>query len=282
MRRDLAVVVALTCFLASGAHAARAQNPPGAWNEETLGAAFSAATSRLHGGRRMSERTSLSLFAERRAAADALLDAGSALDLAWPSATTACSWSDRFRAGGPDGTVWAQLQYDDGSGTALYYGVPPGIAGATWTCTGFGGGACAPSGSGDVAQSVDLPVGGSVVFTLAAAVDPASTAVLVNTASAALPAGLSELSPADNSATDITSLDACQLGALTVTGVTYSAGHMLASETSITTEGEVVVATGADVLFRAPVLAFGSGFRVESGAHFEALAEAVECSEGSE
>jgi hypothetical protein len=64
---------------------------------------------------------------------------------------------------------------------------------------------------------------------------------------------------------------------VTVDGVTYTSTGLEESETSITTQNTVVVAAGGELLFRAPTIVLGSGFRVESGASFEARSEAVTC-----
>ncbi|MCU0756955.1 MAG: DUF11 domain-containing protein, partial [Xanthomonadales bacterium] len=42
---------------------------------------------------------------------------------------------------------------------------PASITGVSWTCVGAGGGTCTASGSGNINDSVNLPVGGSVTFT---------------------------------------------------------------------------------------------------------------------
>ncbi|MDT3708199.1 MAG: hypothetical protein ROZ09_15380 [Thiobacillus sp.] len=77
------------------------------------------------------------------------------------------------------------------------------FTGATWTCSASAGAACgAAAGSGNIATTVDLPVGGTATFTVSGTVSAAATGSLVNTATVALPAGVSDPNPADNSATD--------------------------------------------------------------------------------
>lgn len=60
--------------------------------------------------------------------------------------------------------------------------LPAEVTGATWTCEGQNGGVCAASGSGALAELVDLPVGSSVVFAFVASIDPAASGSLTNTA----------------------------------------------------------------------------------------------------
>jgi uncharacterized repeat protein (TIGR01451 family) len=78
---------------------------------------------------------------------------------------------------------------------------PAGFTG-TWTCVGAGGGTCTASGSGNIATAVTLPVGGSVTFTVTGTVSASKTGNLVNTASIAPPAGTTDPTPGNNSATD--------------------------------------------------------------------------------
>ena len=70
--------------------------------------------------------------------------------------------------------------------------LPVELSGATWTCVGAGGGTCTASGSGSIADTVNLPNGGSVTYTLSATLaatarvsTPNSSAISAATASAA-------------------------------------------------------------------------------------------------
>jgi uncharacterized repeat protein (TIGR01451 family) len=80
--------------------------------------------------------------------------------------------------------------------------LPAALVSATWTCAGAGGGVCTPSGSGDIADTVDLPLGASVTYSLTATIDPDATGLLSNTATVSVPAGFIDTEPADNTATD--------------------------------------------------------------------------------
>src|SRR6185436_1996956 len=46
----------------------------------------------------------------------------------------------------------------------------PAILSCTWTCVGAGGGTCTAAGSGNVSDTVNLPVGGSVTYTASCAI----------------------------------------------------------------------------------------------------------------
>jgi uncharacterized repeat protein (TIGR01451 family) len=79
---------------------------------------------------------------------------------------------------------------------------------ATWTCVGAGGGTCTASGSGNINDTVNLPSGGSVTYTVSATISAAATGTLSNTATVAAPGGVTDPTPGNNSATDSDTLSA--------------------------------------------------------------------------
>ena len=107
----------------------------------------------------------------------------------------------------------------------------PASLACSWTCTGAGGGTCTASGNGNLADTANLPAGGSATYSALCSVLPTAAGSLVNTATVAAPAGTTDPTPGNNSATDTdTVIDPSQLtGFKTVTGtfqpngsVTYS------------------------------------------------------------
>lgn len=78
------------------------------------------------------------------------------------------------------------------------------VTSASWTCSAENGGDClaATGGDGDIGVTVGLPVGGNVVFMATAQIDPAATGLLINTAEAAVPAGVTDPVPVNNTETD--------------------------------------------------------------------------------
>ena len=73
----------------------------------------------------------------------------------------------------------------------------------TWTCAGGGGGSCTASGTGNIAQLVTLPAGGSVTYTAACTLAISTgSPELSNTASVALPGPVIDPVPDNNEATD--------------------------------------------------------------------------------
>jgi uncharacterized repeat protein (TIGR01451 family) len=83
---------------------------------------------------------------------------------------------------------------------------PTTLLGVTWTCAGAGGGTCTAAGTGDINDMANLPAGSSVTYTLNATISGAATGTLSNTATAAVGGGVTDPAPANNSATDTTTL----------------------------------------------------------------------------
>jgi uncharacterized repeat protein (TIGR01451 family) len=83
---------------------------------------------------------------------------------------------------------------------------PAAFLGVTWTCAAAGGATCAPSGSGDINDTVNLPVGSTATYTATGTVSPAATGSLSNTAAVAVPGGGIDPNPANNSDTDTDTL----------------------------------------------------------------------------
>jgi len=71
----------------------------------------------------------------------------------------------------------------------------------TWTCTISGGASCAAAGSGNISDTVNLPVGGSVTYTVNATVIASpTTGPLINMAT--INSSVTDPNPGNNSATD--------------------------------------------------------------------------------
>jgi large repetitive protein len=83
----------------------------------------------------------------------------------------------------------------------------PGDLTCTWTCASAVGGICTASGAGDINDIVELPVGGSAVYTATCAVSAStSNTSLTNTATVSLPGAVSDPVPGNNAATDVDAL----------------------------------------------------------------------------
>ncbi len=97
---------------------------------------------------------------------------------------------------------------------------PPALLDVSWSCVATAGSSCPAAGSGDLVAGVDLLAGGSATFTASAVVAPGFVGELVNTATTAPAAGVSDPDPADNTATDVTVVTspAELAGTMTVSG----------------------------------------------------------------
>jgi uncharacterized repeat protein (TIGR01451 family) len=82
---------------------------------------------------------------------------------------------------------------------------PAGLSGCSWTCVSTGGATCTAGGVGDIADSVDLPVGGVVTYTATCMVDQSATGTVTNTATVEAPM-VEDSNPANNTATDVDSV----------------------------------------------------------------------------
>ncbi|MCU0754302.1 MAG: choice-of-anchor D domain-containing protein [Xanthomonadales bacterium] len=76
-----------------------------------------------------------------------------------------------------------------------------GFSNVLWTCVGINGGGCAGSGSGDINQSVNLPVGGAVVYSITATAPAPLPPQLSNTATVATPSDVVDPTPGNNAST---------------------------------------------------------------------------------
>jgi uncharacterized repeat protein (TIGR01451 family) len=94
---------------------------------------------------------------------------------------------------------------------------------ATWTCVGAGGGTCPASGAGNINNTVNLPAGGSVTYTVNGTISVSAAGTLVNTATVAVPAGVTDPTPGNNSATDTDTL--VPTGDLAITKTDGSANY---------------------------------------------------------
>lgn len=89
-------------------------------------------------------------------------------------------------------------------GASVIDELPVDLIDATWTCTASSGSSCGvpPSGSGNIDTTVDLLSGGTATFTLTARVSLTAGNTLVNIATVAGPAGVTDSNQGNNSSTD--------------------------------------------------------------------------------
>ena len=96
---------------------------------------------------------------------------------------------------------------DNATGAIVTDTLPASLTGATWTCVGAGGGTCTASGGPTLADTVNLPAGASVVYSITGSVAPTTTpgTTSVNAVLTA-PAGFTDANPANNTVTQPTAI----------------------------------------------------------------------------
>ncbi|RCR68868.1 putative Ig domain-containing protein [Larkinella punicea] len=92
------------------------------------------------------------------------------------------------------------------SGATVTDNFPASITSVAWTATFAGGASGTGSGTGNISQQVNLPVGGSVTYLAVCETSSTSTGSLSNTASVSTPGGITDPNPDNNSATDVNTL----------------------------------------------------------------------------
>ncbi|KAA9353426.1 DUF11 domain-containing protein [Larkinella humicola] len=92
------------------------------------------------------------------------------------------------------------------TGATVTDNFPVSIPSVAWTATFAGGASGTGSGTGNISQQVNLPVGGSVTYVAVCETSSTSTGSLSNTTSVSTPGGITDPNPENNSATDVNSL----------------------------------------------------------------------------
>jgi uncharacterized repeat protein (TIGR01451 family) len=158
----------------------------------------------------------------------------------------------------------------DGVNGAAVSDVFPAVLTCSWTCAAAGGASCAAGPvAGDIADSVDLPAGSSVGYTAVCSIDGAASGTLVNTAAIAVPAGATDPSPGNNTATDTDTLIGGLPEYLDLQDMTFVGGLTFEAGRRITATDCVVESPGGDVTFRAgESVVLNDGFKVEAGCSF--------------
>ena len=142
--------------------------------------------------------------------------------------------------------------------------IPAELTGATWECAVAGDGSCgAPSGTGDLSATVDLPAGASATFTVTASVVSGSgTGSVTNTASIGVPSGITDSNPSNDIDADTDAIG--ELRTVSVTKLGTGLGSVVSAPAAIScgtscTSASASFLEGADVALNA-VAALGYAF----------------------
>ncbi len=88
------------------------------------------------------------------------------------------------------------------TGATVADNAPAGTSISGWSAVVAGGATASASGSGNINQTVTVPVGGTITYTVNLAVPAGFSGSLANTATVTAPAGTTDPTPGNNSATD--------------------------------------------------------------------------------
>lgn len=96
------------------------------------------------------------------------------------------------------------------TGASIADALPAALTGVSWTSSVAGGAVVTSGGTGSgntLAAVANLPSGASVTFTVSATLNPAFTGTLSNTATVLAPAGVTDPTPGNNTATETSTAD---------------------------------------------------------------------------
>jgi uncharacterized repeat protein (TIGR01451 family) len=111
----------------------------------------------------------------------------------------------------------------DAIGATVTNDFPDSLTGVTWTCSATAGSTCPASGTGDINHTVDLLECGVATYTVSVDVSPSATISITDTATVAVPAGMTDTDPSNNSATDVDTIpQSADLAMTNTDGVTVA------------------------------------------------------------
>ncbi len=96
----------------------------------------------------------------------------------------------------------------DAVGATVADTFPAALTGASWTCVGTPGSSCPASGAGSINHSANILASGSLTYTVNATVSGTFSGVLANTATVTAPGGTTDTNLGNNSAQDVTTVNA--------------------------------------------------------------------------
>ena len=133
------------------------------------------------------------------------------------------------------------------TGASVFDTLPSSLTGVTWTCAAGAGAACSSNGSGNISDTVTIPAGSDVTYTISATVANTATTDIVNSASVIAPIGVTDLDNSNNSATDTDHLNRLTI-AKSANPTTYSTvGTTISYSYTITNEGTSTLSAPFDV-----------------------------------
>jgi uncharacterized repeat protein (TIGR01451 family) len=133
-------------------------------------------------------------------------------DTLTPQADLSITKTDGVTSAVPGGSVTYTIVVtnngpSNANGATVTDTFPAGLTGVTFTSVAAGGATGnTASGSGNISETLNMPGGSSVTYTVNATVSPSATGSLTNTATVTAPAGVTDPTPGNNNATDTDTL----------------------------------------------------------------------------
>ncbi len=137
--------------------------------------------------------------------------------------------------------------------------MPAQLSNVTWTCAAAGGATCTAAGSGNISDTIGVPVGGTATYTVNASIVAGSgSGSVVNTASVATSGGISDPDTTNNSAVDsdtigtlrtlsLSKLGTAAVGTISSTPAAISCGSMCSSASADFLDGSQVNLTATPI-----------------------------------
>ncbi|WDF53340.1 Ig-like domain-containing protein [Mucilaginibacter sp. KACC 22063] len=151
------------------------------------------------------------------------------------------------------------------NGATVTYPFPNGTSG-NWTATFSGGATGTASGTGSIIETVNIPAGGAVTYTVALNIPLTQTGNVTTTATATTPSGSTDPTPANNTATDTDVLtNTVDLSITNTDGKTSYVPGTTNTYTVVATNSGAINVTGAAISYPLPSGVTGSWTATYSG-----------------
>ena len=136
------------------------------------------------------------------------------------------------------------------------------VSGVNWSCASAGGATCTAVGTGNISDTVDIPVGGTLTYTAIASIASSATGNLTNSVTVIAPGGYTDTNPANNTASDTdapTPSANLQIGK-TDNATDYLAGSVKTYTITVSNTGpsDAIGATVSDILSTNPNIDFAT------------------------
>ncbi len=139
----------------------------------------------------------------------------------------------------------------DAIGATVTDPLPAALSSATWTCVASGGN-CTAAGSGSISDTVNIPVGATLTYTVVATIALDATGNLVNTATVGAPPGETDTNPNNTATSTVPLTPQADLAITKTDGVTSVTPGGTTTYTIVVSNNGPVNVVGATVIDNLP------------------------------